>query len=292
MADKDKPAEPAELDELTRRLYSGPSDAFVTARDEQVRLARQAGDRELARRLAALRRPTQHARVVNLLALHRSELLAQLLQVGEQLRGGQLSREDVQELSARRRALVRRLLVEANALASADGVRPSTDLTREVESTLHAAVADPQSAAAVRSGRLTRTLVYTEFGPQLVLATAPAAASPGATSTGAATPGTPGHATEAAVRSAAAAVRAAEDAARSGQKAALSTATRREELAGAATRLAAEVQRLTDRLAETQRQLAAAEHAALAAAAEREQANQRLQQARDQLEQARQQAGQ
>ena len=66
----------ASVREIGDRLYTLPPAAFTAARDAAVGEARQAGDRATATELAGLRRPTQAAWLVNLLALSRPEHFA------------------------------------------------------------------------------------------------------------------------------------------------------------------------------------------------------------------------
>lgn len=168
---------------LVEALYLAPPAGFVAARDAAVASAREAGDRPGAVALAALRRPTVGAWLVNLLAIRRPELIADLVELAGRLREAQhqLRGEKLRELSARRRAAIGALVEQARMLAvEADPklARASLPL-QEVEATLSAAIADEEVAAAVRTGRLLRTTSYAGFGepppvaPQVKL-TAPA----------------------------------------------------------------------------------------------------------------------
>jgi hypothetical protein len=57
-----------ELTEIADELYAQPPNAFTAARDEAVARARAAGDRATATQLAALKRPTVGAWLVNVVA--------------------------------------------------------------------------------------------------------------------------------------------------------------------------------------------------------------------------------
>ena len=144
-------------------LYALAPEEFTAARDAEVRAARGAGERGQAKALAALRRPTVSAYVVNALVRAEPALLDQLLELGQQL--GQ-AQADGQAAALRSLGEQRRALVEAvadQAAAAAD--RPLTPAVRaEVVATLEAALADPASGAAVRTGRLVRPLSYAGFG--------------------------------------------------------------------------------------------------------------------------------
>ncbi|MEV0154802.1 hypothetical protein AB0H57_13800 [Micromonospora sp. NPDC050686] len=165
--------------DLVERLYAEPPDRFVAARDAAVAEARRAGDRTAAREIARLRRPTVAAWLVNLLALRRPELVADLVRLAESLRSAQreLRGPRLRELSAQRRAVVGALVAEVRALAAGvAGGPPAGKLPLgEVEATLNAALSDADVAEQVRSGRLLRAAHYAGFGevprPQLRLVT-------------------------------------------------------------------------------------------------------------------------
>ena len=160
-------------DELTDRLYALPPADFVPARDEAVKAARAGGDRGRATAIGKLRRPTVAAWLVNLLALHRPELLGELLELGSALRSAQheLRGSALRELAAQRRAAVAALVAEACDLAVEAGASRHGLPVVDVETTLVAALADEQLAEVVRDGRLLKSGSYDGFGetprPQL-----------------------------------------------------------------------------------------------------------------------------
>ncbi|MBG6102242.1 hypothetical protein IW249_002656 [Micromonospora vinacea] len=165
--------------ELVQQLYRTPPDRFVAARDAAVADARRAGDPTTARQLARLRRPTVAAWLVNLLAIRRPELVADLVQLADALRVAQreLRGPRLRELSAQRRAVVGALVAEVRKLAAAEPDAPSANRLplAEVEETLNAAFSDVEVAEQVRAGRLLRAASYAGFGevprPQLRLVT-------------------------------------------------------------------------------------------------------------------------
>jgi hypothetical protein len=163
----DPPGADQPLDAVERELYALPPEQFTAARDERVAAARQAGDREAAKRIGALRRPTVAAWLVNLLALRRPELVDELLALGDQLRAAQhdLRGPQLRQLSSQRRTVVDRLSAQARELAVAAGrpARESLPLV-EVAETLNAALSDTAIAARVRAGRLVRPESYAGFG--------------------------------------------------------------------------------------------------------------------------------
>ncbi len=164
---------------LVEQLYRTPPDRFVAARDAAAAEARRAGDPRSAREIARLRRPTVAAWLVNLLAIDRPELVADLVQLAEALRSAQreLRGPRLRELSAQRRAVVGALVAEVRRLvATVEGAPSAGKLPlAEVEATLNAALSDAEVAEQVRSGRLLRPAHYAGFGevprPQLRLVT-------------------------------------------------------------------------------------------------------------------------
>ncbi len=172
---------PSATDELIQRLYEAPPDGFVAARTAAIDEARKAGDRDTAKRLAALKKPTVAAWVVNLLALRRPDLIDELVDLSAALREAQrgLQGDQLRELTAQRRQVVSALVGAARKLALAADRSVKLPLA-EVESTLTAALAEPSIAAQVRTGRLIRAATYAGFGevprPRLRLVTDEAAA--------------------------------------------------------------------------------------------------------------------
>jgi hypothetical protein len=155
------------IDEAADELYGLPPEQFIAARDERVRAARAAGDRELAAALGALRKPTTGAWVVNLLARSQRELLDQLLSLGDELREAQreLQGAALRELATRRQRVVAALVQTARRVAAAAGHPISASTAFDVEQTLHSALADPEVAGQVCSGRLVHPVVPGQFAP-------------------------------------------------------------------------------------------------------------------------------
>jgi hypothetical protein len=156
-----------ETHEIARELYLVPPSRFVAARDELVRQARTAGNGELARELATLRRPTRSAWLVNLLARHDGEALAQLVALGRRLRHAQTRLEtgELVRLRAERQQLIADLVARAR-LRSIEAGAPTTEaVLAEVEATLNAALVDLAGSFTVSSGHLVRPMSHNGFGP-------------------------------------------------------------------------------------------------------------------------------
>jgi hypothetical protein len=149
-----------ELDDVADRLYALPPEDFTAARGAA---AKEAGGKELRDAVKALRRPTVSAWLVNRLATEQPDLLDDVLALGPELAEAQ---REGQGEALRALGQQRRELVAAVTRTAVDGAgRTVTAQVRtEVEQTLEAALADPASADAVRSGRLVRALAYAGFG--------------------------------------------------------------------------------------------------------------------------------
>ncbi|SDH80989.1 hypothetical protein [Agrococcus jejuensis] len=146
-----------DLDAIAAELLATPPGAFTAARDAR---AKAEPDRELARGIAALRRPTVAAWAVDALARDRADDVERMLELAASLRDAQddLDGAELRALSAQRRQLVGRLVAEAVAVAEAAGVRVSAAAREDVDRTLTAAMLDADAGQAVASGRLVRAL--------------------------------------------------------------------------------------------------------------------------------------
>ncbi|HVL86053.1 MAG TPA: hypothetical protein VM367_17435 [Pseudonocardia sp.] len=165
------PAHP-DLDAIADELYRVHPDEFVPARDEAVRGARERGDRELARAVGRLRKPTRAAWLANLLTHERAGELDALLALAPDLADAQraLDGAALRAMSARRQKLVRAMAQEAGRLGRAAGDPVGEGLLREVQGVLDAALVDPGVAEQLRAGRLTRAVSYAGFGPGATIA--------------------------------------------------------------------------------------------------------------------------
>lgn len=154
------------LREVADELYALTPGEFVAARDRRATEARTAGNRDLARQVKALRRPSAAAWAVNRLVREHPQEIDQLLDLGRRLRVAQedLAGEELRELDRQRQAVLAALVREAAALAAAAGHPLGEPVRRQVQATLGAAMADPVAGAAVRSALLTGDLESTGFG--------------------------------------------------------------------------------------------------------------------------------
>ncbi len=154
------------LDAAADELYSLDPAAFIGRRDDLVKTARAAKDRALANAIKALRRPTQGARYVNLASRAKLTSLVELLKLGRELREAQaaLDFKRVVALGPRRAELERRVLGDLVAHLATLGITATPPALEEVRTTLRAALADSNAAAAVESGRLDKALEYGSLG--------------------------------------------------------------------------------------------------------------------------------
>jgi hypothetical protein len=158
---------PADLAEVASQLYGLAPDRFTAARNEQASAAGRDGDKELGARIRRLPKPPVAAWVVNLLVRRSADELEQVLELGTLLRraSDELDRSDLQELSRQRQKLVAAVARRGAELSEGLGQPVSSSASREVEQTLHAAMADEDAANAVRTGCLVRSLNATGLEP-------------------------------------------------------------------------------------------------------------------------------
>jgi uncharacterized phage infection (PIP) family protein YhgE len=155
-----------ELDQIADQLYAAKPDEFAALRDAAVKSARAEGKQALARELAKLRKPTLSAWLVNLLWRDQHEVMEQLFELAAELGRAQAeaSGPALRELATQRRQIESALLRRAAALAQQAGVNVTDTVAREAQETLSAALAQPEVADEVRTGRLVKPASYSGFG--------------------------------------------------------------------------------------------------------------------------------
>lgn len=165
-------------DELAR-LYGLPLEEFVVARDQSVRAARKAGDKETASAIAALRKPTVAAWVVNQLARRNRHDVDLLLDSGKRLLDAQrtsLEGGGRDQLDAARTSLdasVTRLSAAARELLHESA---GEAMLARIAETLRAAALSPEGRPLLASGTLAKEL--RETGWDLLADLAPARPEP------------------------------------------------------------------------------------------------------------------
>jgi hypothetical protein len=158
------------------QLYGVAPAEFVTARSALVKQAKAAGDAGLAREIQAMRKPTAAAWLVNQLARQRRDELAELLDLGREMREdmGGLDADGLRDLTRRRHRLVSAMVALVRELAAANGQRLGDDVSRAVQTTLEATLSDAESAEAVREGNLSEPLTVSGFGAAFAFGAPPA----------------------------------------------------------------------------------------------------------------------
>ena len=81
----------SELDDVADELYGGPPSVFIEHRDAAAKAARADGDRELAKQITELRKPTVSAWLMNLLVRDDPGFADQVVALGEGLRDAERS---------------------------------------------------------------------------------------------------------------------------------------------------------------------------------------------------------
>jgi hypothetical protein len=152
------------LSEAVVELYSSDPDEFVERRGALAARAREAGQAPTAKQIAALRKPTRSAWVVNRLVRADPGVTAELGELGDELRAAQDSLDGaaIRELSQRRRELIESLARRAFTVVGAS--TPPAAIRDEVTATLGAALADPQFAGTLAAGTLVRAVQAEGFG--------------------------------------------------------------------------------------------------------------------------------
>jgi DNA polymerase IIIc chi subunit len=168
----EEPADP--LADATAELYRLDPDEFMPRRQDLAARAREAGQPAVAKQIAALRKPTRSAWVVNRLVRTEPGTTQRLTALAAELRDAERAMDGarIRELSAARRRLVDELTAQALSVLAA----PPAALREEVMATFDSALANPEIAASL--GTLVRAAHWAGFGLAPAPGDAPPAASP------------------------------------------------------------------------------------------------------------------
>ncbi|WAP51610.1 hypothetical protein OL239_17865 [Arthrobacter sp. ATA002] len=153
--------------EAAAELYALMPGEFTAARNRRAAEAAEGGDKGLGKAIRSLPKPSSAAWLVNMLCLHRTELISEVLELGAVLREAQndLDQQQLRRLSGERQRLLRSVAREALSLAGQLGHPVSAAVGAEVEQTLWAAMTDADAAAAAASGQLVRGLEANGWDP-------------------------------------------------------------------------------------------------------------------------------
>jgi hypothetical protein len=164
-------------------LYGLPLDRFIPERGALARELRNAGARDEAAAVAALRKPSVAAWAVNQLVRTQRREVGELFEAGDGLRAAHdavlAGRGDGSSLRAaveRERLAAETLTQAARGLLTSDGHELSPTIIERVTDTLHAAALDDDARRQVRDGRLERELRHVGLGVGGGLGGAPAVA--------------------------------------------------------------------------------------------------------------------
>jgi hypothetical protein len=166
MADRrDAPAK--DPDAVADELYAATPEEFTALRDDYAKAARDRGDRDAARQISALRKPTISAWLINQLVRSHPDDIEALLELGAGLREAQasLQGDELRALSQQRRQVINGLVRQALQLAVTQGRPINEQASRDLAQTLEAALSDDDAAEQLRTARLTAALVpAADFG--------------------------------------------------------------------------------------------------------------------------------
>jgi hypothetical protein len=146
--------------DVAAELYGGSREDFLATRKERAGEARAAGDRELARRINALRKPTVAAWLVNQLVRRAPGEIDELAGLADELGSAQRKGfgDQLRSAGQRRRELLHRLDVAVRDLAGELGVPLGADAAGQVATTFRTALVDPSALHEVLSGQLSTSL--------------------------------------------------------------------------------------------------------------------------------------
>lgn len=155
-----------QLWEIARSLYATTLPDFVRVRNTRVRELKKSGDTQTAQRVAAFKKPSVAADLVNRLARDDGGLADEIADLGARLRAAQVDADSatLRGLDQERRGLVGRCVAWARAEAERGGGAATEAMLRDVEQTVWAAIVDAWAAATVRAGVLVRPLSPGGFG--------------------------------------------------------------------------------------------------------------------------------
>lgn len=145
-----------DLETALTSLYAAPREEFIPSRADLVKQARAAGDRELASKIGAVRKPTVAAWLLNQVSREYPDDLDTLAELGEALRDAhqQLAADKLRTLSQQRNEVLRTLDDRALRIARRATMPVTAAVTEALREAFTAALLDPDVLATLRTGRL------------------------------------------------------------------------------------------------------------------------------------------
>jgi hypothetical protein len=156
-----------ELEKELDHLYELPPAEFTAARNTLARRLKDTGQREVAARVQALRKPTVPVWVINQLARRHPDQVNALVAAADELRKAQEAalkegaQERLREATTAERDAVRTLAHGAQEVLQE---RPAAAVLDRIASTLRAAALDADARELLTAGRLNEELEPTGFG--------------------------------------------------------------------------------------------------------------------------------
>jgi hypothetical protein len=160
-------------------LYALSLDEFTVARDELARTLRTEGEREAAREVKRLRRPSLAAWALNQVRRDDPRGVEQLIAAGERLRDATErlltagEREPLERATAEERRLVKALARHAERQLVGAGHPASAAVQSKLLATLRAAASDAEARESLSVGRLVRDYEVSDLGLGAALASMP-----------------------------------------------------------------------------------------------------------------------
>lgn len=149
-------------DERVSDLYALAPEQFVDARNALAKDLRAHGDGDGAKQVARLRRPTVAAWALNQVARRHPDAMAEIGEVGDELRHAQrralsgVGADELRRAGARRRKVVERIASRADDVLREAGRAAGATVHQQVTETLEAATTSEEVADALLRGRLER----------------------------------------------------------------------------------------------------------------------------------------
>jgi hypothetical protein len=157
-------AQSLEPEERLDELYRGEPQGFVAARNSLAKELRAAGDREAAERVGKLRRPSEAAWMLNLVALESPGELREFAAATAELEreqaraveGDEGAAAGWREAAAREREATEAVVARAERLATDAGRAPNARTRDLVAATLRAGAGDAELRETILRGRVER----------------------------------------------------------------------------------------------------------------------------------------
>ena len=145
-----------DLETALTSLYAATREDFIPRRADLVKQARAAGDRELASRIGAARKPTVAAWLLNQVSREYPDDLDTLAGLGQALRDAhqQLAADQLRALSQQRNEVLRTLDDRALRIARRAKIPVTAAVTEALREAFTAALLDPEVLATLRTSRL------------------------------------------------------------------------------------------------------------------------------------------